>query len=302
MKKSSLTIIAFAFVLFSACIVKAELNELSNAELRVLFEPSLRLAAQELIEIYPDAKAEIEKTFGWELEIRPWVFLIKDRTHFGHMENPLIIAFADPDRDLIVIDHSKLAQKPLTLKSTLKHELCHLLLHHHINNTNLPRWLDEGVCQWSSDWIWDIAMDQRQSYLNRAALKQMLFSLKSLTYSFPAGKEGMGLAYEQSKDFVAYIISRFGKEGILNLLNRMKRGEDTDRAFVNSLNMPLEELEGKWHDSLKKRVSWFMLISYNLYEILFSLSAIVCIYGAIRIMIKKRSLMDEDVDDHILSP
>ena len=86
--------------------------------------------------------------------------------------DPLVVAFAVPQRNLIVIDYSKMITHPLSLETTLKHELCHILLHEHIKTEILPRWLDEGLCQWASGGIGEIIMDQKRSRLNRAAFSR----------------------------------------------------------------------------------------------------------------------------------
>ena len=298
MKRCYLTIVTSTLVFFSICIAgEEEFHVLDKGGIRVLFNSGLRKAAEEVLEIFPEISSDIETTFGWNLGFQPTVLLIRDRRPFGNMANPFIVAFAVPRKDLIVIDYTKMANHPFNIRSTLKHELCHLLLHHHIAIAALPRWLDEGVCQWASDWIGNIIIDQQQSYLNRSAIRGTFLSLSSLRDGFPSEKEDMILAYEQSKSFVSYIIGRFGKEGILRVLDRMKRGEDVKKAFANALSMPLRDLEIEWQDSVRKRITWFTQLSYNLYEILFALMAIACIFGFIRIVIKKRSMADEDEDD-----
>jgi hypothetical protein len=301
MKRCYLPIVVFALVIFSICIAGAEeFHVLDKGGVRVLFNANLMQAAEEVLEIFPEISSDIETTFGWDLGFRPTVLLIRDRRPFGNMANPLIVAFAEPRKDLIVIDYTKMTNHPFNIRSTLKHELCHLLLHHHIASAFLPRWLDEGVCQWASDWIGNIMIDQQQSYLNRSAIRGTFLSLRSLKDGFPSEKEDMILAYEESKSFVSYIIGRFGKEGILSVLDRMKKGEDVKKAFSNALSMPLRDLEIEWQDSVRNRITWFTQLSYNLYEILFALMAIVCMYGFIRMIIKKRSMADEDEDDGLL--
>lgn len=76
------------------------------------------------------------------------MLLIKDGKTFHRIaKNSLIVAIAIPEQYLIVIDYSKVHIHPFTLEVTLKHDVCHLLLHHHIPGDNLPKWLDEGISQ-----------------------------------------------------------------------------------------------------------------------------------------------------------
>lgn len=267
---------------------------LEKEDITVLFDANLIRAAEEVLEIYPEISSGLETSFGWDMGFSPTVMLTLDRGRYGIMANPLIVAFAEPANDLIVIDYLKMTQHPFNIRSTLKHELCHLLLHHHIKGSALPRWLDEGVSQWASDWIGNIIMDQKQSYLNRFAVRGKFLPLRSLKNSFPEEKVEMLLAYEQSKSFISYLIGRFGKDGILAVLNHMKNGENVNKAFLSALSIPLDDLEMEWRDWVRKRITWFTQLSNNLYEILFALMAIVCIYGFIRLMIKKRSMAEEE--------
>ena len=262
---------------------------------KVIFGPSLDAATREVADIYPEIKRRVERVFGWNFDLEPTILLIKDSEHFQSMsKSPLIVAYAVPEKNLIVIDHSKMNTDPFSIEITLRHELCHLLIHYYIKRDNLPRWLDEGVCQWASDGIGNIIMDQKRSLLNKAAFRGNYIPLGSLKRGFPSKREPMLLAYEESKSFVAYIIARFGKEGILEVLESMKAGKDVDAAILKTFSVPLAKLEREWHHSLGQQVAWFAYFSYHLYEIIFGLTALVTIFGFIRIIRRKRSYMREE--------
>jgi len=76
-----------------------------------------------------------------------------------------IVALAIPAQNLILLDLSKMARHTFVLETTMKHELCHLLLHSYIHGTLLPKWLDEGVCQWASNGMAEIIMEPKSSSL-----------------------------------------------------------------------------------------------------------------------------------------
>lgn len=140
-------------------------------------------------------------------------------------------------------------------------------------------------------------MDQKRSRLNRVAFRGRFIPLKSLQKGFPRDNEGMVLAYEQSKSFVAHITGKFGKEGLLRVLRHMKNGEGDESAILKGLSVPLVKLEKEWHDSLRKKVSWFTYLSYNLYEILFAFMALITVVAFIKIILKKRAYVDEETED-----
>jgi len=118
---------------------------IKKEDIIVFFEEPLRIAAKEASDFYPALKAELEKKLKWRVNFRPTILLIKDNKTFQTMAgSDLVVAFAVPGRNLIVIDYSKMKTHPFSIEITLQHELCHLLLHSQIEGKNLPRWLDDG--------------------------------------------------------------------------------------------------------------------------------------------------------------
>lgn len=270
---------------------------LQNKEVIVLFEKPLRNAANAVLKTYPAVKAELVKTLGWEVDFRPVVLLSKDRQAFRRtVGNDITVAFAVPEKYLIVIDNSRAHTKPFTLKTTLKHELCHLLLNHHIET--LPRWLDEGVCQWASGGISEIITTLKDSDLARASLSGRLIHIGELK-RFPRDEKSIHLAYAESRSIVEYIVREFGPEGLLNMLEGLKQGLTIEEAVLKSLSVSGYELELGWRAYLKRRHTWLTYLSNNIYVILFLFAALTVVYGFIRMLIRKRAYKDEDDDMEI---
>ncbi len=286
------SIFLLVIILFQPVTVEHS-SVIETSEVVILFEEPLRTAAREVADIYAGVKVELEETLGWRLNFRPTVLLIKDRETFQKIiGSKLVVAVAIPRKKLVVIDYSRMREHPFTVGTTLKHELCHLLLHHHIRRSNLPKWLDEGISQWVSDGMAEIITDGRRSFLNEAILSGNYLSLDELTASFPKDKKSLLLAYEESKSIVEYINSRFGRDGILNILMYLKEGYDVDAAVLKSLSIPLYELERRWHGHLRRRTTWITYMAANLYEILFFVAALITVYGFIKFLIKKRNYRD----------
>ena len=270
---------------------------LQSEEVLVQFEKPLENAAKQVADIYPAVKAELENTFKWRLDFRPTVILIKDSKTFQKIvESSLIVAVAVPQKNLIVINNSKMNVHPFTLEITLKHELCHLMLHHHISEGNLPKWLNEGIAQWSSGGIAEIIMGESRDVLKQASLSGEFISLRELTDKFPEDERAVLLAYEESKSIVEYIIREFGASGLLQVLNHLKNGYDVDAAIFKGLSVPFYELENRWHDYLQKRTTWFTYFSNNLYNVLFFLAGMILTYGFIRFLLKKKAYKDVGED------
>ena len=199
----------------------------------------------------------------------------------------------------MVIDNTRMATSPFTLPDTMKHELCHLLLHFYIKDEQLPRWLDEGICQWASDGLADIIMDNRRALLPAAILSEQYFDFAQLERRFPQEKNGLILAYEQSKSVVEYMSRTYGPQGVLDLLESLRQGYAFESAVEMSFGVTWEQLENQWREHLKTNINWFTYLSRHLYEILFVSAALLTILAYIRRVFKKRAYAREaeDPDD-----
>ena len=283
-----LTGLMVIFFLHSSVVAQTQI--LQNDDIMVVYEPPSKAAAGEVLRMYPVLEQELEDIFGWSLNARPQVVLVKTNQTFQKIaRNTLIVAFAVPDKNLIVIDYSRMSTRPFTLSITLKHELCHLLLHDHINSGNLAKWLDEGVCQWVSDGIGEILIDKSWSGLDAAILAGQTLRLARLTERFPGDRVSLMLAYEQSKSVVAFIDRQFGKQAILNILSDLKNGETLETASMQSLAMTITELEKQWLTEIERTPRWLIFLANNIYGILFFLAAVLTVVGFIRVLVRRKA-------------
>jgi len=286
----------FVFLVYNA--EAGELQSLQTGDVEVFFDASLEPAAKEVLHLYPIVREDIESLFAWKLHSKPSVLLIKTRKDFLKMAgDSLVVAFAVPQKNLIVIDNSKMIKHPFSLATTLKHELAHLLLHQYIRADIFPRWLDEGLCQWASDGIGEVIRDPKSSLLNRAAFSRKFIRLRALEQGFPPDERSRLLAYEESKSFVTYLAARFGREIVFKVLHYMESGLTAEAAIQKASLIPFETLEKEWQYSLRKKTTWFALLSYYLYEILFTLMAFITVCAFIRRRIKKKHCWDDEPED-----
>jgi hypothetical protein len=274
-----------------------QLESALSPELMVRFEPPLKGIAKDVVHIYPRIKSNLEKTFGWEMPFRPTVFLIQDKEYFQRLiGNKLIVAFAAPAENLIVIDCSRLHIRPHRLDQILKHEMVHLILHHNIRSVHLPRWLDEGVAQWLSEGVAELLEAPQRSFFEEALLSGRYIPLRDLKHSFPRDKKSLMLAYEESRSFIAFISGRYGDDSIFEILEQLQKGNDIHTAFTASLNASPEEIEDRWIRQQRRQTTWFIFLAGHIYEFLFLAGALLTVIGFIRFLIKKRNYRDEDDD------
>lgn len=262
-----------------------EVATIESGDIVVRFERPLLNMAKEIVRLFPSVRDELATLLQWEFRFRPEVILIRDDKTFRMIaRSEMVVAFADPERQLIVIDCSRVGTHPFDLDVTFKHELCHLLLHAHIP-VGLPRWFDEGVAQWVTGGLAEIFIDDRKSVLMEAALAGRLFRFDDLSARFPEDRHGLVLAYEQSRSVVEYIVESYGTPRLLRLLNALEDGSSMDDAVQKDLGLTMGELERDWVSHLnKKRVTWPIYISKNLYEILFFFASLIAIIAAAKII------------------
>ncbi len=261
----------------------------------VRFDDRLQNPAKEILQIYPSVREELKKDLGWETDFRPEIVLMKDSASFRKISgNELVTAFAVPDEDFIVIDYSKMGAHPYTIEVTLKHELCHLELHRHIAKEKLPRWLDEGTCQWVTGGLAEIISEGGRSVLRDAVLSNRLISIEGLSRGFPSDGRDLLLAYEESRSIVEYVKEKFGVSGLRGILERMSRGDDLEDAVRNGISISLDELEKRWRSSVSRKNLWPSYVRDNLYEALFLFAALITVCGFFRFLKRRREYKDED--------
>lgn len=286
--------LVLCLTLFKSISLAQDMKTLERKGVRVYFGDGNEPLAHEVSELFPHLRQDLESIFGWEWTGIPSVVLIQDSSHFLEVaRNPLIVAFADPQKGVAVLDCTRLIKNRMSLSAVLKHELFHLYIHQHIRDVPIPRWLEEGVAQWVSDGVAEIIQPQRGSLLKRAAFQGRFIPLRYLEKGFPPGKQELILAYEQSRSITDYMIEQAGRRGLVLLLHTMASGIPVEEAIPRVFSSSLPSLEKTWQQSLARKTNWLVYVSIYLYEILFAGMAVLSILGFIRIIRKKRAYLRE---------
>jgi hypothetical protein len=284
-----------AILIMSSEALAVEQSILDTQDLIVVYDSGLEPTGRQAAAEYPAIKQELETLFQWVVDFQPTLVMLKDNKRFQNLAgHELVIAYALPKKNMMVIDYSKMNTSPFVLRTTIKHELCHLVLHHYIRDENLPRWLDEGICQWASDGFADIIMDIKRNRLPAAILSDTQFDLERLQNHFPQDTNALMLAYEQSKSVVEYLSVEYGPQGILDFLKLLRQGYDLESAFERRFAISFDEFQYRWRAHLKKNINWFTYLSIHLYEILFVSAALLTIWGFARKMVRRRACSAEE--------
>jgi hypothetical protein len=126
----------------------------------------------------------------------------------------------------------------------------------------VPRWLHEGFAyQHSSDFTWE-----RAQVLAVAELHGNIIPLTELEARFPAGHDGVQLAYAESYDFVGWLANRGryidaeddgNRAPFRDFLAEVAAGASIDAAAIEHFGKSIVDLDVEWRESLRNRYLWF---------------------------------------------
>jgi hypothetical protein len=220
------------------------------------------------------------------------LIIIKNRHDFlKRAEHPLVVAFANPSRNIITMNYQAVIENPFSLETTLQHELCHILLGEHLN-MHIPRWLNEGIAQWASEGITEIIRLDK-NILQKAAFSGNLIPFHRLNYSFPMDDTSFELAYEQSQSFIVYLVREYHKSSLFQMLELMKSGQSLHTAIRSVYGKSMHQLEYEWVSSQTQYLAWILFVINNLYTFLFVGMALISILGYIRMKRRKWNYPDD---------
>ena len=139
-------------------------------------------------------------------------------------------------------------------KRAIAHELTHLVIHQITLNPygGLPTWLDEGLAMYTEG----VLSSQFTTQLNRAIAEDGLISVRSLSSPFSAYADEAVLAYAQSYSVVEFLISNYGQDKMLELLDTFREGSGYDAALEKVYGFNMDGLDALWRDYIAEQYSW----------------------------------------------
>ena len=131
-------------------------------------------------------------------------------------------------------------------KKALAHELTHLVVHQMTFSPygDLPTWLEEGLAMRSEGPLGaDFA-----GYLQAAIEGDTLISARSLSSPFSAFADQSRLSYAESYSLVEFLVSSFGKDKMLQLLETFRAGNSYDGALMSAYGFDTDVLDRHWRE------------------------------------------------------
>ena len=133
-------------------------------------------------------------------------------------------------------------------KRAIAHELGHLVVHQAVFGPygELPTWLDEGLAM---DAEGNLRSDL-QKKLDKAVTNDTLFSVRSISSSFPPDPDEAALCYAESYSVVQFLLDNYGRHKILELLNVFQEGSTYDDALNEVYGFDMDGLNTAWREGL----------------------------------------------------
>ncbi len=129
-------------------------------------------------------------------------------------------------------------------KTSTIHELTHLVIHQMTLNpyNDLPRWLDEGLATYNEGLLDTGSV----SLLARAVAENTLMTVRTLSSPFSSESEKAYLSYAQSYSLVEFLITGYGQDKMLGLLNTFAEGSSYDGALNKVYGFDMDGLNTLW--------------------------------------------------------
>ena len=129
------------------------------------------------------------------------------------------------------------------------HELTHWIVGQITFNNygaGLPTWLDEGLATYGEGTL----SPDYQAALNSAIKNNQLISVRSLSSPFSAIPEQAYISYGESNSIVTFLIQKYGKDKMVQLLNVFHQGSGYDEALKQVYGFDQDGLDALWRQSL----------------------------------------------------
>jgi len=133
-------------------------------------------------------------------------------------------------------------------KRAIAHELGHLVVHQAVFGPygELPTWLDEGLAMDAEGKL----RSDLQKKLDKAVTNDTLFSVRSISSSFPTDPDEAALCYAESYSVVQFLLDNYGRHKILELLNVFHDGSTYDDALIEVYGFDTDGLNTAWREGL----------------------------------------------------
>jgi hypothetical protein len=208
--------------------------------------------AQELMAAAQDALQRLAEDTGAELEKPAKLYIYASTTD-------LMGAMIDPQEWTGGVAYTRYGIMAIGISSNninwgkraIAHELTHLVIHQMTLTpyNSLPHWLDEGLAMRAEGELGTEFI----AYLEEAIEEDSLISVQSLCSSFSADTEKAVLSYAESYSLVDFLVTNYGRDSMLELLNTFAEGSGYDAALEEIYGFDIDGLDSLWRDYITEQ-------------------------------------------------
>ncbi len=270
--------------------------QLERLRTRVVYPPGAGELAQLVIRKTALLRPRIQDRFSVDLG-RLRIELVRGHEALQGLTRHTVptwaLAIAVSDRGLIGIRIDLIERLRNNLAATLKHELMHVALARIESRAGarLPRWFNEGVCEWYSG-----AMHhQGRRSLALDAARGQLIPLSQLDNAFPEQADAAAQAYLQSHSIVSYLAVQY-PGAIEETVRRCASGEPMPAALERATERDLATLEADWRESITPEHPWLYLL-WNALTLFGAIGLLVVFAYGVRKLRDQRTLAAWDDEE-----
>jgi hypothetical protein len=195
------------------------------------------------------------------------------------------------DRDTVIIPVDRFPLADMDLGRVTVHELVHIALERGYGRLRIPRWFHEGLAMTLSG---ELSFDE-QLALSRAIFTKRLMPLDSIEHVNRFDQYGASLAYSESHLAAAYMIDKYGIDGIPELLESVRICGRFDTALVSVFGLNPQEYDRLVHNYIIERYRFLFFFSDT--YLFWLLGAFLVVVGYITVTIsnkKRKKQMEEE--------
>jgi hypothetical protein len=185
-------------------------------------------------------------------------------------------------RDTIIIPTDRFPLADMDIGRVTVHELVHIALERAYGRLKLPRWFHEGLAMTLSG---ELSFEE-QVALSRAILTKQLMALDSVERVNRFDAYGAALAYSQSHLAVAYLIDKYGKDGVPELLRAVRTSGSFDSALVAGFGFSPQEFDRMVQGHIIDRYRFIFFFSDT--YLFWMLGAVLVVAGFIAVTIRNK--------------
>lgn len=164
------------------------------------------------------------------------------------------------------------------LEQVLDHELVHVLLGRAFAPRTPPRWLQEGLAQF---WTGELGPDTTNDLASMVFGRDDLLSLRELSRGFHGDGVSARHAYAAAADFIGFLASEHGEDGVRALIAGMADGRSFEDALQAATGVPPAELEAAWRGRWSDPA--LILKTLTSAEVLWGVAGVLALIGAFRV-------------------